>query len=88
MTIDGVVVCSCNHLTSFSLLVKPNPLDVKQVVGGLTTIGENLTVIWTVAVIFFVYFLVIAIVRRADGKDAAKKVSIQLFEKGCPTEKH
>ena len=78
MTVNGVLVCSCNHLTSFSLLVKPNPIDAKQVVVGIENIPEtrNHTVIWTVAAVFLVYFLVIAIVRRADRKDAAKKVSI------------
>ena len=77
MTVNGVLVCSCNHLTSFSLLVKPNPIDVKQVVVRIENIPEtrNHTVIWTVAAVFLVYFLVIAIVRRADRKDAAKKVS-------------
>lgn len=81
VTVNGVLVCSCNHLTSFSLLVKPNPIDVKQVVAGIEKVGEtrNHTVIATVAVIFLVYFLVIAIVRRADRKDAAKKVSMQRF---------
>ena len=77
-TINGLVNCSCNHLTSFggSLLVKPNPIDLDEVFVEFKRLGEtgNVAVIVTIAVVFSTYFVVLIIVRKADRKDAARVV--------------
>ena len=76
---NGFLNCSCDHLTSFggSLLVKPNPIDFDKVFKEFANIEEtgNVAVIVTVAVAFMSYFVVLIIVRRADRKDAERRVS-------------
>ena len=76
---DRHIDCSCNHLTSFggSLLVAPNPIDFDKVFVEFNRLEDtgNVAVIVAVAVVFFIYFLVLVIARRADKRDP-KKVGI------------
>ena len=83
-TVNGLLNCSCNHLTSFggSLLLKPNPIDFDKVFVEFTKVGEtgNVSVIVSISLVFVTYFVVIIIVRREDKKDAARMVSLPIFQ--------
>ena len=82
-TVNGLLNCSCNHLTSFggSLLLQPNPIDFDKVFVEFTKLGEtgNVSVIVFMSLVFITYFVVIIIVRREDIKDAARMVSFPVL---------
>jgi len=78
--VNGILNCSCNHLTSFggSLLVKPNPIDFDKVFTEFKKLGQtgNVAVIVTIVAAFLSYFVVVIFARRADRDDAARTVGI------------
>ncbi|XP_068742451.1 polycystin-1-like protein 2 [Montipora capricornis] len=73
-TLNGLLSCGCNHLTSFggSLFVKPNPIDFDQVVVEFKRLDDtgNIGVIVTVVVVFLCYLIVFVGARKADKEDA------------------
>ena len=57
--------------------MKPNPIDFDKVLVEFDKLGEtgNVAVIVTIAVVFMTYIVVVIMVRKADEKDAARRVS-------------
>ena len=67
------IKCLCNHLTAFggNFIQAPNPIDFDKVFVEFTRLGEsgNIAVLVTIAVLFLLYFVLIAFARRADKRD-------------------
>ena len=62
--------------------MKPNPIDFDKVFKEFAEDlleDENWAVIATVVVAFMTYFVVIILARRADKKDASRRVSLEGF---------
>ncbi|EDO46983.1 predicted protein, partial [Nematostella vectensis] len=68
-----LLVCMCNHLTSFGagVMVAPNPIDFDQVFANFANITAtgNFSVLFTVCGLFLLYIIAIILARRADKRD-------------------
>nr|XP_018672665.1 uncharacterized protein LOC100182818 [Ciona intestinalis] len=71
---SSIVVCYCNHLTSFGagFLVAPNPIDFASLSSKLQNIKDNLSVLLTLICIFVLYVVGLFYCRRQDKKDIQK----------------
>lgn len=75
-TVNGSLVCLCNHLSSFGgdFLVAPNPIDFDQVWLAMKNIGQskNFVVLSTICTMFALYFVAVILARRGDKNDELK----------------
>ena len=57
--------------------MKPNPVDFDKVLRELKDLDKtgNVAVIGTVTVVLMIYFVLVVILRKADKKDDARRVS-------------
>jgi len=89
-TVNGSLVCLCNHLSSFGgdFFVAPNPIDFDQVWLAMKNIGQtkNFVVLSTLCTIFAIYLIAVVFARKEDKNDELKvaittkiKISIWFF---------
>ncbi|XP_076818399.1 uncharacterized protein LOC143464499 isoform X1 [Clavelina lepadiformis] len=73
-TSNELVVCLCNHLTSFgaNFVVAPNPIDFASIGNKLQNLKDNLAVLMTIIALFVLYVVGIIYCRRQDKKDVSK----------------
>ena len=69
-----ILTCECNHLTFFGgdFVVAPNTINFDTVFGKFSRIGDNLSVLLTIASLLVFYWLVLFFLRRLDKRDVEK----------------
>lgn len=73
---EDIVVCLCDHLTSFGadFFVAPNPIDFAVIAKNIGNLANNLAVLLTLVGMFVLFIVGIVYFRREDKRDLEKVI--------------